>query len=479
MQTYRPALRVPAPEPLMSCSHGRAVRGYARLLTAAALGVVTVTSLTAVSPPSAMAASRPRAVSTTRTAAAVPGSWSTHLTAGSTAVRDASGTVWSPTTTLIGGAQVPVWGGIAGTTSEALYKVARQGATTWTVNVPGPARYAVDLLMADANPTKPGERVFDVTAQDGAGTTTTVASAVDIVRTARGWWAHHVTGIIPVTSGRLVLRLVPRRGAPLVSGLAVTTFGPLVSTTAPYVEDFSGAAGTAAPSSDWTNRIGSGPWGGGELEAYINDRRNSAQDGAGSLVITARKEPWSDQYGTRDYSSARLDTKGKRTFTYGTVEARMQVPSGKGLWPALWSLGADIDTVDWPRSGELDLMEHIGDQPSTVFGHLHSLGDSSDPLGWHDQRVSDIGGGYDTDAALTGWHTYSMEVTPAYVTFKIDGTSYFTATRTDMRAGQAWPIGKPYYLVLNLAVGGDWPGSPDTNTPFPSSLRVDRVSIKS
>ncbi|NHC13459.1 family 16 glycosylhydrolase [Motilibacter deserti] len=409
--------------------------------------------------------------------AVAPGSWTTRQTTGTSPVTDVTGAVWSPATGLSGGGQVPVWGGIAGSASEALYKSARQGATSWTVTVPAAARYAVDLLLSDATGAKPGDRVFDVTAADGNGAPVAIATGVDIVATARGWWAYHVTGVVPVTSGKLTLRFVARRGQTLVNALQVTTAGPLSGGGTAFTDEFEGAAGSA-PAAVWGRRVGSGPWGGGELQAYTDSRTNSALDGNGRLVLTARKERWADQWGAQGYTSARLETKGRLTFTYGRVEARMQVPAGQGLWPAFWALGSDIDAVDWPRCGELDVMEYLGGQPTTVYGHLHGLGDAADKLGWRDQRVSDVGLGHDTGARLAeGMHTYAMDVTPNYVTFSVDGREYFTATRADMRSGQQWPVGKPYYLILNLAVGGDWGGAPDASTAFPASLVVDRVSI--
>ncbi|WP_231116035.1 glycoside hydrolase family 16 protein [Motilibacter rhizosphaerae] len=390
---------------------------------------------------------------------------------------DALGRTWSPASGLSGGAPTPVWGGIAGSSSEALYKSARLGVRDWTVRVPAAGTYAVDILTTDATGDRPGDRVFDVTASDGTAATTALATGVDIVGTAGGWWAYHVTGRVAVASGTLVVHFVPRRGETLVTALCVTSAGGLdlgPTTT----DDFTGPAG-AAPSASWVPRVGSGPWGSGELEAYTASRSNSALDGAGHLAITARRESWSDAYGSRAYTSARLETKGRLTFTYGRVEARMLVPGGAGLWPAFWSLGSDIDAVDWPRSGELDVMESLGSQPDTVYGHLHSLGDATDATGWQGQHVSDIGRGFAPGTPVAGaWHTYQMEVTPEYVTFGVDGRQYFTATRTDMRPGQAWPVGKPYYLVLDLAVGGDWGGAPDASTPFPATMLVDSVTLR-
>lgn len=401
--------------------------------------------------------------------------WSVRMTAGTSPLVDALGRTWSPAQGLLAGSATPVWGGIAGSASETLYRSARLGAVSWTVPVPAPGRYAVDLLVSDPTGARAGDRVFDVVATDPTGTEVALQRGVDIVATARGWWAHHVTGTVTVGSGPLVLRFVAHQGSVLVNALAVNALP--ATTGAGFSDDFTGAAGSA-PSPLWNVRTGSGPWGDGELQAYTGSRANSALTGNGVLALTARRESWSDAYGTRPYTSARLDTKGRATFTYGHVEARMQVSGGQGLWPAFWALGADIDAVDWPRSGELDVMEHLGGQPSTVFGHLHGLGDAQDPLGWRSQPVSDAGRGFDTGQQLSqGWHTYAMDVTPDYVTFSVDGREYVTVTPYDMRPGQQWPVGKPYYLVLNLAVGGSWGGAPDASSMFPSTTLVDRVTV--
>ncbi|GAB7191107.1 hypothetical protein NUM3379_18140 [Kineococcus sp. NUM-3379] len=407
-----------------------------------------------------------------------PATWSTRQVIGPSAVTDSRGRVWQPATNVTGGERRGAWGGIAGSASPQLYAYSQFGVQSWTVDVPVSARYAVDVAMADSYGPTPGARVVDVLVSDGGSAPRPLATGVDVARTVGGWWTYHVTGVVPVTSGRLVITFVPRSGQAIVSNLAVQTMDAVGTGGTVLRDDFTGAAGSPANPALWTPEVGSGPFGAGELQAYTDDRRNSALDGNGNLVITARAEKWSDRWGTRDYSSAKLTTAGKGSFTYGRVEARVKVPAGQGLWPAFWALGTNKDTVDWPLCGELDVFEHLGGQPNTVYGTIHGLGDDQDALGWRDQRVSSVGGHLNTGARVAdAWHVVSMDVMPEAITFRFDGIPYYTVTPADLRSGQQWPVGSPYYLLLNLAVGGTWGGAPDASTPFPASFAVDYVSV--
>ena len=207
----------------------------------------------------------------------------------------------------------------------------------------------------------------------------------------------------------------------------------------------------------WRHETGSGPWGAEGLEGYTDERRFSRLDGRGHLVLTAARTQFRDQYGSREYTSARLVTKGRFAVRYGRISARIEVPRGQGLWPAFWALGANKDAVEWPRSGEIDVMEVLGGKPHEAWGHIHGLGDEHDPRGGkHEEPVSNVGGNTIRGDLSTRLHTYSAEVLPGSVTFAVDGVPYFVAAPYDLRSGQTWPIGHPYYLLLNLAVGGTW-----------------------
>jgi len=194
----------------------------------------------------------------------------------------------------------------------------------------------------------------------------------------------------------------------------------------------------------------------------------------GNLVIKAIAEPFTGSDGIfRNYTSARLVTRGKFEIKYGRIEARLKVPFGQGIWPAFWMLGVDINTVGWPNCGEIDIMENIGREPSTVHGTLH-------------------GPGYSGGSPLTGsltlpegrrftddFHTFAVEWEPREIRFFIDDVMYQKKSTADLPAGARWVFDHPFYLLLNLAVGGNWPGYPDATTTFPQMLTVDYVRIYS
>jgi hypothetical protein len=350
------------------------------------------------------------------------------------------------------------------------------------VVVPTPGLYAVDLLVVQPDPAAPpGRDVFDVLAGDGIGPPQPLQRDVELVRTPA--LPQHVTGIVDVRSEELALTFEPVTGEPAVTGLVVRGLGQ--EAASPLLDDrFDGAAGAPAPT-PWTAVTGPGPFGDGELQGYSDSPRHVALDGAGHLVLQAEPlrypEPWTDAAGTerlQPWTSARLETKGRFAVTYGTVSARMQVPPGQGLWPAFWMIGADVDRNPWPRSGEIDVMEHLGGDPTSVYASVRALGDALDRPDSTGRRVSRLGTGWTSPVPLTeGMHTYSADLTPGYVTFAVDGRPIQTVSHVDLRRGQQWPLGKPYYLILNLAVGGTWGGPPTPSTPVPARLVVDRVEV--
>lgn len=197
-------------------------------------------------------------------------------------------------------------------------------------------------------------------------------------------------------------------------------------------------------------------------------------DGAGNLALIARKE----SYQGSAYTSARLQTKGSFSFTYGRAEARIQVPSGTGIWPAFWMLGDDIYAKGWPEAGEIDVMETIGSLPNELNATVHA------PLGaWNGSATDDgtewwRGEIYTHPTSLSdAFHVYAVEWKPASIDFSIDGKTYYTVSKAHMPAGGRWAFDHPNHLLLNLAVGGEWPGSPTGATPFPSTMLVDYVRV--
>ena len=238
-----------------------------------------------------------------------------------------------------------------------------------------------------------------------------------------------------------------------------------------WSDEFDGPTNSPIDSSKWTAEVGGNGWGNQELEYYTN-RIDNAYQTNGSLVIKALKETYtgSDNV-TRNYTSARLITKNKFTAKYGRVEARLRIPFGQGLWPAFWMLGDNIDSIGWPSCGEMDIMENIGREPSVIHGTLHGPGYSG-------------ANGLSSSFSLTNnlhfaddYHVFAIEWEPGVVRFYCDGILYKTRTPADLPPGTTWAFDHPFFLILNVAVGGTWPGSPDPTTVFPQTMLVDYVRV--
>jgi beta-glucanase (GH16 family) len=239
-----------------------------------------------------------------------------------------------------------------------------------------------------------------------------------------------------------------------------------------WADEFNAAAGTGIDSTKWKHDVGGGGWGNNELETYTNRTSNASHNGSGSLVITARRETFTGIDGiTRNYTSARILTAGKFTPTYGRIESRMRIPIGQGIWPAFWMLGNDIGTVNWPTCGEIDIMENVGSSPSTVHGTLHGPGYSgaspmtatySLPSG---QRFADA------------FHVFTVEWEPNVIRWYVDGNLYQTRTPSSLPSGTRWVFDHPFFMILNVAVGGNWPGPPNASTVFPQTMTIDYVRV--
>jgi len=231
-----------------------------------------------------------------------------------------------------------------------------------------------------------------------------------------------------------------------------------------WADEFNGPAGSAPDPAKWTYDTGGNGWGNHELENYTDSRRNSYQDGNGNLVIQALKSG-------AGYTSARLKTEGLFAADYGKIEARIQIPFGQGLWPAFWMLGTNIDgpnAVGWPNCGEIDIMENIGKEPSIVHGTIHGPGDSG--LGIGGPYTLPNGAKFSDD-----FHVFAVIWDPQQVQFLMDNTPYETVTK--QQAGKMWAFDHQFFLLLNLAVGGSWPGDPDNTTTFPQTMKVDYVRV--
>ncbi len=242
--------------------------------------------------------------------------------------------------------------------------------------------------------------------------------------------------------------------------------------TLAWSDEFDGAAGAPVDGTKWVAETGGQGWGNQEKEYYTAGTENASLDGDGHLVITARAEPSSSYncwYGKCRFTSARLITKGKFEPTYGRFEARVRIPRGQGIWPAFWMLGANIDAVGWPRCGEIDVMENIGREPFTVHGTMHGPGYSGG---------SGIGGSFvSAESFADGYHVFTVEWISAEIRWLVDEKEYRRAGTGSLPAGAVWAFDHPFFLLLNVAVGGAWPGDPDESTVFPQQMLVDYVRV--
>lgn len=245
-----------------------------------------------------------------------------------------------------------------------------------------------------------------------------------------------------------------------------------------WSDEFNERAGTPPNASSWSHEIGDGTahgnlgWGNSELQYYTNSTDNAAMDGQGNLAITVKKLDESSQlrcyYGPCQYTSARLLTKNKAEFAYGRIESRIKVPRGAGLWPAFWSLGTDIDRVNWPQTGEIDFMEHVGREPNRVFGTIHGPGYSGG---------TSFGDTYDFPQNVAdNYHTFTVEWQPSKIVWYVDGIQYHEADPADVAPDQ-WVFNHPFFLLLNVAVGGNFGGPVGSETTFPQTMKVDYVRV--
>jgi beta-glucanase (GH16 family) len=237
-----------------------------------------------------------------------------------------------------------------------------------------------------------------------------------------------------------------------------------------WSDEFNGADGSLPDPAKWKFDVGGGGWGNKELESYT-DRAANVQQRGGNLVITAQKEDYTGADGiARPYTSGRIKTAGLFGQAYGRFEARMQLPIGKGIWPAWWMLGEDIETAKWPAAGEIDVMECIGD-PLMIYSTLHGPGYSG-AHGISAKFAVPVG-----EEVHKGFHLYAVEWEPNDIKFYFD--DYLIAERTpkDLPEGTKWVYDHPFFLLLNVAVGGAWPGYPDETTVFPQRMLVDYVRV--
>jgi len=237
-----------------------------------------------------------------------------------------------------------------------------------------------------------------------------------------------------------------------------------------WSDEFNGPDGSAPDPSHWTLETGGDGWGNDELEYYTN-RPQNVQVQKGNLVITALKENYTGPDRVkRDYTSARMKTAGKFAQKYGRFEARIKIPYGQGMWPAFWMMGDDIDEIGWPTGGEIDIMENIGKEPSTVHGTIHGPGYSGE---------KGIGSAFSLPSGrfADDFHVFAVEWEPDAIRFYVDSNLYGTRTPADLPKETKWVYDHPFFMILNVAVGGGWPGSPDNTSVFPQTMLVDCVRV--
>jgi beta-glucanase (GH16 family) len=269
----------------------------------------------------------------------------------------------------------------------------------------------------------------------------------------------------------------------LVSGALVTcankvalaqsasTVAKLNDWTLTWSDEFNGPNGSPVDPQKWTIETGGGGWGNQELEYYTTRPQNVFQQD-GNLVIRAQAEKYiAPDDMRRDYTSARLKTQGHFAQAYGRFEARIKIPRGQGLWPAFWMLGNDFGPTPWPACGEIDIMENIGKEPGMVHGTIHGPEYSGD---------EGLSSSYSLASKATvsdDFHLFAIEWEPAAIRFYVDQSLFATRTPADLPKGARWVYDHPFFLILNVAVGGKWPGNPDTTTVFPQSMLVDFVRV--
>ncbi|MCE2822731.1 MAG: family 16 glycosylhydrolase [Bacteroidota bacterium] len=223
--------------------------------------------------------------------------------------------------------------------------------------------------------------------------------------------------------------------------------------------------GTSIDQNNWGYDLGASGWGNNELQNYTSLNANS-YIANGSLVIEAIKGP------NGNYTSARMITKGKRTFQYGRIDIRAKLPKGQGIWPALWMLGSNIDNVGWPACGEIDIMEYLGHQTSTVHGTAHWGAQGSTSSQSSSSRYDLTSGNF-----YDKFHVFSIIWEANRIRWYMDDQLFHTVTTTTTNGAANWRFNQEFFFIFNIAVGGNWPGYPDATTQFPQKMFVDYVRV--
>jgi beta-glucanase (GH16 family) len=245
-----------------------------------------------------------------------------------------------------------------------------------------------------------------------------------------------------------------------------------------WSDEFNGSVGSPVNSTNWTLDVGDGcsahicGWGNNEKEYYTDEPANVSLNGSGQLVMVARvaSTALSCYYGPCRYTSARIKTQAKFEQRYGRFEARIKLPWGQGLWPAFWMLGANAPTTPWPDCGEIDIMEFHGSHPNSISSALHGPGYSGNTPIVHTYTLH-------SGTFADEFHVFAMEWEPEHVRFYVDNSPYSTVTKATVEQYGARVFDHPFFIILNLAVGGNFDGDPKSNSIFPATMLVDYVRV--
>ena len=202
-----------------------------------------------------------------------------------------------------------------------------------------------------------------------------------------------------------------------------------------------------------------------EKQYYTKDRKVNCRIQNGKLILEARKESFKGY----DYTSASITTKKRKTFLYGRIEVRAKLPTGRGVWPAIWTLGSNIDEVSWPLCGEIDIMENVGFDPTKVHGNIHTKS-------YNHNLETNEGDFIESETLSTDFHNYAINWTPDQIDFFLDDNIYFSFENDGLSNPNTWPFDQPQYLLINLAVGGFWGGKQGIDPRiFPQKFEIDYV----
>ncbi|MBE7540977.1 MAG: glycoside hydrolase family 16 protein [Bryobacteraceae bacterium] len=216
----------------------------------------------------------------------------------------------------------------------------------------------------------------------------------------------------------------------------------------------------------WAYQTGGHGWGNQEKQYYTEARAENARVENGHLLITARREAFEG----REYTSARLVTAGRQTWRYGYFEIRAKLPCGRGTWPAIWMLGTDTSLGKWPAIGEIDIMEHVGHDPERVHATIHCTA-------YNHTKGTQKGGFLRAPGVCADFHVYAVNWTPEFLEFYLDGRPYFRFANEGKTRAE-WPFDQPFYLLLNVAVGGTWGGQKGVDDEaFPQTFAIDYVRV--